>query len=406
MAECYPFRAIRPAPGKAEKVACLPYDVLSYEQAVKLAENPESFVHVIRSETDFPAGTDPYAEEVYERAGENLENLLKRGSMVREDHDCYYLYREITDTHIQTGFVGTVLCRQYDEGVIRRHELTVPEKEDDRTRHILASKAQTGLVFLAFEKTDREAELIELICQREPIYDFVQNGVRHQVWVISSLEEVEAVRQMFNEIPVLYIADGHHRAASSCRAAKELGASDSDEAGRFMAAAFPADDLKMLGYHRFVTDLNGLTPSDCLERIRQDFDVTVSEEQLPEERHEFRMCLGNVWYTLKPHAGLYKEEDCISRLDVSILQENLLGPVLGIQDPRRDSRIRFIGGKDALQDMRALANMHAEGAGFLLYPTDIHDLLAVANEHRIMPPKSTWFEPKLLSGLFVHRIID
>ena len=404
MAEFYPFRAIRPAEGRAASVACLPYDVLSDEQARKLAENRESFVHVIRSEIDLPDGTDPYSNAVYERAGANLEQLLQSGSMIQEDHDCYYLYRESTDTHVQTGFVGTVLCRQYDEGVIRRHELTVPEKEDDRTRHILATGAQTGPVFLAFERTEQETKLIESVTQREPVYDFLQDGVRHQVWVIASKEEVEAVKQLFESIPVLYIADGHHRAASSCRAAKEQNAGDNEEAGRFMAVAFAAEDLAMLGYHRFVKDLNGLDKEAFLQRIGKDFTVTAAKEQLPEARHVFCMHLGDVWYTLEPNADLYNEGDSISRLDVSILQEKLLAPVLGIKDPRRDARIIFVGGEDALKEISALADTYPEGVAFLLYPTAIQDLLAVANEHRIMPPKSTWFEPKLLSGLFVHRI--
>ena len=404
MAKFYPFRAIRPAEGKAESVACLPYDVLNTEQARNLAENPESFVHVIRSEIDLPDDTDPYSTEVYDLAGANLEQLLQNGTMIQDDRNCYYLYRESTDTHVQTGFVGTVLCRQYDEGVIRRHELTVPEKEDDRTRHILVTKAQTGPVFLAFEKTKRETELIESICQREPVYDFFQNGVRHQVWVISSAEEVEAVKQLFETIPVLYIADGHHRAASSCRAAKERQAGDNEEAGRFMAVAFAAEDLEMLGYHRFVKDLNGLSQEAFLKQIQENFTVTESREQLPRGKHSLGMRLGNTWYTIQPRANLYDEKDSISRLDVSILQEHLLAPVLGIQDPRRDPRIVFVGGEDALEEIENLADTYMEGVGFLLYPTAIEDLLAVANEHRIMPPKSTWFEPKLLSGLFVHRI--
>ncbi len=404
MAQLKPFRALRPAQDLAERVACLPYDVLNYEQACRLAEDPISFVHVIKSETDVPSGTDLYDPCIYETAKHNLEQLEADGTMVQDASPCYYIYREITPTHTQTGFVGTVSTQEYESGIIRRHELTVAEKEDDRTRHILTCRAQTGPVFLTFPDTPAAADLLAEITAETPVYDFVQEEVRHQVWVVSNAEQVERIEAVFREIPILYIADGHHRAASSNRAAKQLGADDTQEAGRFMAVVFPADDLSLLGYHRFVKDLNGFSKELYLQKLQESFTVSEGKPGLPSNTHEISMVLNGQWYTLVPHVDTYDPSDSISRLDVSILQEKLLAPILGIEDPRRDSRIQFIGGEGACAEIASRAETTPEGVGFLLYPTDIHDLIAVANDRRIMPPKSTWFEPKLLSGLFVHKI--
>lgn len=404
MAQLKPFRAVRPAQDKAQRVACLPYDVLNYEQACRLAEDPISFVHVIKSETDFPEGTDLYAPCIYEKAKENLEALSADGTMIQDDTPCYYIYREITSTHTQTGFVGTVSCQEYESGIIRRHELTVAEKEDDRTRHILTCRAQTGPVFLTFPDAPEAVQLLNELTAVTPVYDFTQADVRHQVWVVSKPEQIQQIESVFQNIPILYIADGHHRAASSNRAAKQAGAADTQEAGRFMAVVFPADDLSLLGYHRYVKDLNGHSKADYLKQLGECFDVKESRPGLPASVHEISMVLADAWYTLVPHTDAYDSSDSISRLDVSILQEKLLAPILGIEDPRRDKRIQFIGGEGAENEVASLAQAMPEGVGFLLYPTDIHDLIAVANDKRIMPPKSTWFEPKLLSGLFVHNI--
>ena len=402
MAEFYPFPALRPAKGNAEKTACLPYDVLSEAQAASLAENPASFIHVIRSETDLPEGTDPYSDEVYEKAHENLESLKEQGILVRDPRPCYYIYREIASDHVQTGIVGTVSVQEYEAGVIRRHELTVAEKEDDRTRHILACRAQTGLVFLTFPEQEAIRRITDAVTAEAPEEDFLLDGVRHQVWSVSDNEHVQALSDAFAAEEILYIADGHHRAASSRRAANELQAGADSEAGRIMAAAFPAEDLSLLGYHRFVNDLNGYRVEEFLDQIRASFTVTETEQKLPSKAHEILLVTGGKTYLLVPSSGTYCEDDPIERLDVSILQNNLLAPVLGISDPRRDKRISFIGGVHGPEEVRACAAKEGT-AGFILYPTDIHDLMAVAKAHGIMPPKSTWFEPKLLSGLFVHE---
>ena len=404
MAKFYPFRALRPVKGKAGNTACLPYDVLSYEQAKELAVNAESFIHVIKSEADLPEGTDLYSDTVYQTASDNLAAMCKDGVLVEEEQPAYYIYREISPDHTQTGVVGTVSCREYEAGIIKRHELTVAEKEDDRTRHILTCRAQTGLVFLTFDAGQEFRALADEVTKEEPSEDFVQGDVRHQVWPVTDEALVARLSACFDAVPALYIADGHHRAASSCRAARQLNADDSTEAGRFMAAAFPADDLSLLGYHRIVHDLNGLTEDELFAKIRESFDIKESEfGAVPLRAHQISMWINGKGYYLEPHEDTYDADDSVSRLDVSILQNQLLDPILGIRDPRRDKRISFIGGMHAAKEIKELTAQPGK-IGFLLYPTSIHDLMSVADDGRIMPPKSTWFEPKLLSGLFVHRI--
>ena len=402
MAQFYPFRALRPAEGKAGETACLPYDVLSKDQADALAVNPSSFIHVIKSEVDLPDETDLYSDEIYETAAKNLKQMQEDGILRKAEGAEYYIYREITSDHTQTGVVGTVSCREYEEGIIKRHELTVAEKEDDRTRHILACRAQTGLVFLTFRHNDELSACIREVTAAEPEENFAKDGVTHQVWAVTDPEMTDRIRHAFMETGPLYIADGHHRAASSCRAARQLGADDSQEAGRFMACAFPAEDLSLLGYHRYVSDLNGMTEEEFLEKIRTAFDIETCDAAVPSKPHQIIMYLGDKAYALTPHEDVYDPSDSIERLDVSILQKQLLAPVLGINDPRRDRRISFSGGPGAAEEIRALAKKG--GAGFILYPTSIDDLMAVADDNGIMPPKSTWFEPKLLSGLFIHEL--
>ncbi len=403
MAEFYPFRAVRPAKGKAADVACLPYDVLSKEQADALAVNPESFIHIIKSEVDLPADTDLYSEEVYQTAADNLNRMKQDGTLQKAETPEYYVYREIAPDHTQTGFVGTVSCREYETGIIKRHELTVAEKEDDRTHHILTCMAQTGLVFLTYTAGAQLADCLKEITAEEPEETFEQNGVIHQVWAVSDPAMVSRIREGFHDVNALYIADGHHRAASSCRAAKQLGADDTAEAGRFMAAAFQCDDLSLLGYHRYVKDLNGRSTDEFLDEVRKTFDLAEADDTaLPDEEFHFIMCLPEKTYRMRPRANTYDTADSVGRLDVSVLQNSLLDPILGIRDPRRDKRISFVGGQSGAAEIRALAKQG--GVGFILYPTGIHDLITVADDSRIMPPKSTWFEPKLLSGLFVHEL--
>ena len=404
MVKLFPFCSLRPARGEEQRVACLPYDVLDASAVKDYASDPHSFVHVIRSEADLPDHTDPYSEEVYAKASKNLKRMTEEGILTEEDHPCFYLYRETNSTHTQTGFVGTVLSSDYEKGIIRRHELTVSEKEDDRTSHILACNAQTGPVFLTYKPEPDSRKLMDEITAKEPVYDFVNDDVRHQLWVIDDEAMMNRISAVFETMPLLYIADGHHRAASSYRVAKARNASDQDEAGRFMAVAFPSDDLYLLGYHRFVLDRNGRCEPELLNAIGEWFDIEPTQKDMPNEKHTLIMVINGNRYLLTVKAKALEGRDTIGMLDASLLQNLVLGPILGIDDPRRNKRITFIGGKQGEREVEAMSVSHPQGVGFLLYPTDINDLIAVADEEGIMPPKSTWFEPKLLSGLFIHRI--
>ena len=406
MAHFYPFQALRPDAETAAEVASLPYDVVTEDEVRYFCQDPKSFMHVIRAEGDLPEDADPYGSEVYELAAANLAKMKEEGLLRKDETPAYYIYREISSDHTQTGIVGCASVNNYKSGAVRRHELTVKAKEDDRTRHILATRAQTGPVFLTFPDRKEIAELIEEETKKEPLYGFEKFGVVHRMWKVSDPDTVAKLRNAFEAIDVLYIADGHHRAASSVRAAQELHAAENDEAGRFMAVAFPANDLSLLGYHRFVKDLNGLSETEFLDRVSKAFYVETLDAftaVAPQHAHEIIMVINDTWYKLNPHRDIYDPRDSIGRLDVSILQDHLLKPILGIEDPRMDPRIVFIGGKDGMAHVETLASK-PDCVGFLLYPTDIHDLLAVADDHGIMPPKSTWFEPKLLSGLLVHEI--
>ena len=406
MASFKPFQAVRPNSEDAKDIASLPYDVVSDKEVRVVCRNPKSFMHVIRSEGDLPEGTDPYSEEVYDKAKNALEGMENSGLLQKDEDLAYYIYRETASDHTQTGIVGCASVEDYRKGIVRRHELTVKAKEDDRTNHILTLRAQTGPVFLTFRDRDDIRSILERETAKEPLYDFHKYGIRHQLWKVSDPEVIREIQSAFADMDLLYIADGHHRAASSARAAETLSASSNDEAGNFMAVAFPANDLSLLGYHRYVKDLSGLSEAEFLDRVKKDFDVSVLDTftaVAPSHAHEIIMVINDIWYELIPHKDIYDENDSISRLDVSILQNRLLDPILGIKDPRTDPRIQFIGGGDALNAVETLASKPG-CVGFILYPTDIHDLLAVADDERIMPPKSTWFEPKLLSGLLVHEI--
>ncbi len=406
MAYFYPFQALRPNAENAGEVASLPYDVVSEDEVRFFCRQPKSFMHVIRSEGDLPTDTDPYSEEVYNLAAANLAKMKEEGLLQKDEEPAFYIYREIAPDHTQTGIVGCASVNDYKSGNVRRHELTVQAKEDDRTKHILTTRAQTGPVFLTFPDRKDIAEVIAEVTKKEPLYDFEKFGVIHRMWKVSEPLTIAKLRDAFAALDLVYIADGHHRAASSARAAKELKATERDEAGRFMAVAFPANDLSLLGYHRYVKDLNGLSEAEFLERVGKSFDVETLDSYTavaPSRMHEIIMVINDTWYRLIPHRDICDQNDPIRRLDVSILQENLLDPILGIKDPRTDPRIVFIGGKDGMAQVETLASK-PNCVGFLIYPTDIHDLFAVADDEGIMPPKSTWFEPKLLSGLLVHEI--
>lgn len=405
MAIVRPFKALRPPQNKAATVSCVPYDVVSDAEVREItSENPESFLAVTRPEADFGTGDPAVA---FKEGRERLERFIADGLLTPDSEPCIYVYRLDTGTTRQTGLVGCCAVDDYDSDVIKRHEKTRPDKVRDRTDHMLALRAQTGLVFLAFRNTEEMRELIADVCKDEPLYDFVcPAGVRQTVWRIPG---GESISDAFSRIPELYVADGHHRTESSSLARKELQAANTGHTGEedynyMMAGIFPAEDLSILAYNRVVKDLNGLSADELLEKLSETFIVRPDAERQPTERGNFSMYLGGKWYGLRYNVNYIREPDPIERLDVEILQKNVLTPLLGIGDPRTDKRINFVGGGRGLDELEKLVNEGGYAVAFSMFPTTMDDLFAISDAGEIMPPKSTWFEPKLKDGLFVHLI--
>jgi uncharacterized protein (DUF1015 family) len=403
-----PFNAVRPPTARVQEVASVPYDVVNTEEARALAaNNPLSFLHVSRPEIDLPAGTEVYSEVVYRKAAENYEKLLASCPLETEESPSIYLYRLIMGEHEQIGVVACSSIDEYDTDVIRKHERTRRDKEDDRTRHMLALKAQTGPVFLTYRaRRDIDTMTMETT-MTNALFDFTApDGVHHTVWRVP-----DAVRfvQAFREVPLLYIADGHHRAASSSRARAELRSKNSNHTGDeeynfFLTVLFPDDQLQILPYNRVVKDLNGMSPQDFLGSVRKNFDVTESGEPSPRSAGNWSMYLQGRWYGLKLRPGAALPEGAVSSLDVSVLQDRLLDPILGIKDIRTDKRIDFVGGLRGTAELERLVNDGKAAVAFSLYATTVEDLLRVSDAGEVMPPKSTWFEPKLRDGLLIHAI--
>lgn len=422
MAVFRPFYAVRPTEELAEKVAALPYDVMSSEEAYEIAkDNPYSFLHVDKAEIDLPKGTDLYAPAVYQKAAENLHQMMADGVLLKDEAPSYFIYRQVMGDHAQAGIVGCASIDDYLNSVIKKHELTVAAKEADRIRHVDTCNANTGPIFLTFrESHDLESLMERVIKEEKPVYDFkADDGIRHTVWRISDSEQLKAIEDGFFDVPCLYIADGHHRAASAVKVGLKRRDEHPDYTGNeefnyFLAVAFPAKELKIWDYNRVVHDLNGLSEEDFLEKIEDYFEVEAyphrigkTEEELseikPSQRHTFAMYLRGTWYTLRAKEKAWDPKDAVSTLDVSILQNHLLAPVLGIGDPRTDSRISFVGGIRGLSELVKMVD-EGDAVAFALYPTSIEELMQIADEGKIMPPKSTWFEPKLRSGLFIHEL--
>ena len=408
MAVIRPFNALRPEPSRAAQVAAVPYDVVNTEEARALASgNPCSFLHVSRPEIDLPDGTPIYSDEVYARAVMNFENLKQECPLGPEAEPSLYLYRLIMGAHEQIGVVACCSVDEYDGDVIRKHERTRRDKEDDRTRHILVLRAQTGPVFLTYRaKTGIDALVRDALQENQPLYDFVANdGIRHTIWRVPNTQPlVEA----FATVPYLYIADGHHRAASASRARaefKEHGFSfiGTEEYNFFQCVIFPDNQLQILPYNRIVRDLS-MSREDFFLRVRAKFSVSENGPPSPRQRGEWSMYLDGQWYGLALPANTARPEGAVESLDVSILQDRLLDPVLGIKDVRTDKRIDFVGGIRGTGELEKLVNEGRAAVAFSLYPTTIDDLLRVSDAGEIMPPKSTWFEPKLRDGLLIHEI--
>ena len=408
MAVIRPFSALRPEVAGASQVASVPYDVVNTDEARTLAAaNPLSFLHVSRPEIDLPDGTDPYSDSVYRKALQNFEQLIADAPLVTEDVPSLYLYRLVMDDHEQIGVVACCSIDEYDQDLIRKHERTRRDKEDDRTRHMTVLRAQTGPVFLTYRANSDIDTMVLESTMANALFDFTaEDGVQHTIWRVP--DPVRFVHS-FREVPFLYIADGHHRAASAARTRAELkeqsfGYTGDEEYNFFLAVIFPDDQVQILAYNRVIRDLNGLSSSDFLERLGKSFEVSESGSDTPQRRGQWSMYLDGRWHSLTLRADASQPEGVVKSLDVSILQDRVLDPILGIKDVRTDKRIDFIGGIRGSEELKRLIDDGKAAVAFSLFPTTMEDLLRVSDADEIMPPKSTWFEPKLRDGLLIHKI--
>jgi uncharacterized protein (DUF1015 family) len=411
VAAIHPFRALRPPVGKVSEVAAVPYDVVNTEEARSLAAgNPLSFLHVSRPEIDLPEGTDIYADEVYEKARENFEKLKAEGTLEEEAEPSLYVYRLVMGEHTQVGVAAAFSVDEYDNDIIRKHERTRPDKENDRTRHMLTLRAQTGPVFLTYRADRRVDALVGAETTARPLYDFeASDGVRHTVWRAAHPEQLA---RCFAEVPALYIADGHHRAASASRARAALRDENTNHTGdeeynRFLAVVFPDDQMQILPYHRVVKDLNGRDAGRFLDEVKSRFNINEdANPRGPGKAGHWHMYLAGKWFglTLRDDAAQTLSDDPTMVLDVSLLQNNLLGPLLGVTDPRTDKRIDFVGGIRGTRELERLVDEGRAAVAFALHSTSIEDLLRVSDAGGVMPPKSTWFEPKLRDAILIHTI--
>jgi uncharacterized protein (DUF1015 family) len=406
-----PFKALRPQAQFAKQVASRPYDVLnSAEAKVEAQGNSYTFLHITKSEIDLPEDTDHYSTAVYEKAKENLNAFVKRDVLFRENKECYYIYRLIMNGRTQTGLVAVSSVKDYEEGIIKKHEFTRPEKENDRINHIKTSGAQTGNVFLAYrDVAEMDAVIEKWQTAKSPVYDFIADDeIQHTIWIVNDDDTIQQISGIFaSQVPATYIADGHHRAASAAKVKHALGDKATDASNYFLTTLFPANQLHIMDYNRVVKDLNGLSNDEFLGKIKEKFDVSVvgTDAYRPAELHQFGMYLDGKWYRLTAKKGTYTE-DPIGVLDITILQDNLLDPVLGIKDQRTDKRIDFVGGIRGLQELENRVKSGEMQVAFSLYPVTIHQLFDIADSGNVMPPKSTWFEPKLRDGLLTHLIYE
>ena len=407
------FRAVRPAEGKAEKVAALPYDVVSREEAREIGEkNPYSFLHVDRAEMDLDPGIDLYDAKVYRKAKENLDRFQAEGTLIQDEKPNYYLYELIRKGKSQTGIVGVSSIDDYMNGVIKKHELTREDKEQDRIHHVDICDANTGPIFLACRYPEELLVLMEnWKNSHEPVYDFTsEDEITHRVWIVDEEEKIQKINRLFGEISSIYIADGHHRAASAVKVGQKRRKEHPDYTGKeefnfFLSVVFPYDQLTILPYHRIVKDLKGMEPKAFIGSMKFNFELMAMPgfPCKPVEKHCFGLHVDGEWFHLKAYPDIYAKKDSVGQLDVSILQEKVLRPVLGIEDPRTDQRISFVGGSHKAAELAEIAD-RTGGVAFVMYPTSMEDLMKIADENKLMPPKSTWFEPKLRSGLFIHKL--
>lgn len=417
MATIRPFKGIRPVRELASKIAALPYDVMNSDEARKMvANNPHSFLHVDRAEVDLDPSIDVHDKRVYEKARENLDKMIDNGEYIQDEIPCLYIYRQIMNGRSQTGIVFCASIDDYLNNVIKKHEFTRADKELDRINHVDYCDANTGPIFLTYKEDQIASEIIEAWIEneskRKPTYNFTaEDGITHIVWVIDNDIIINELIDLFKEVDCLYIADGHHRSASAVkvglkRRKEHPNYTGDEEFNYFLAVAFPDNDLMVMDYNRVVKDLNGMTKEEFLKKLEKDFIVTKSRNNAPvkpSKKHTFGMDIENDWYLLEAKEGTFDAEDPINQLDVAILQNNILTPILGIEDVRTSDRIDFIGGIRGIKELEKRVNTDMKIA-FSMYPTDVHDIMDVADIGQVMPPKSTWFEPKLRSGLFIHKL--
>lgn len=416
MAVVRPFKGIRPKTDLVEKVASLPYDVMNREEAAEMAKgNENSFLHVVRAEIDVDDSVSQYDESVYKTARKNLDQMIEDGILGQDGTPKFYIYRQIMDGRVQTGIVGCTSIDDYMNDIIKKHEFTRPEKEVDRINNFDYCDANTAPIFLTYRKNDVINKIVnDWIKFHKPVYNFTsEDDITHIAWVIDDEALISQIGEIFAGIDYLYIADGHHRSASSVKVGVKRRETYPDYTGEeefnyFLSVIFPDEDLFIMDYNRVVKDLNGNSEEEFMTKVKEKFDVeeyTGEGQYKPLEKHTFGMYLDNKWYKLTIKDGIYDENDPVDRLDVSILQKNLLNPILGIENPRTDKRIDFVGGIRGLAELERRVSKDMKIA-FSMYPTTMEDLLSIADAGEVMPPKSTWFEPKLRSGLFVHRLND
>lgn len=413
MAVVRPFKAVRPRPDMAEKVAALPYDVMNSDEAREMVKgNPYSFLHVDKAEIDLDKGMDPYNKKVYEKARDNLNAMIEQGVLAQDGKAYLYIYRLVMNGRSQTGIVGCTSIDDYMNNIIKKHEFTRADKEQDRINHVDYCDANTGPIFLTYRNNKKLCDIMNTWTQKEPVYNFAaEDGISHIVWVIDDEAAINKISLIFKGIDYLYIADGHHRAASAVKVGvmrrnADPGFTGDEEFNFFLSVIFPDSDLYIMDYNRVVKDLNGLLSEEYMAKVSEKFIVSQYEGKAPYKpsgKHTYGMYLDGKWYKLAAKEGTYNPEDPVERLDVSILQNNLLKPILGIEDPRTDKRIDFVGGIRGLQELERRVNEGMRVA-FSMYPTTIDDLMSIADAGKVMPPKSTWFEPKLRSGLFIHKL--
>ncbi|HHY84714.1 MAG TPA: DUF1015 domain-containing protein [Verrucomicrobia bacterium] len=405
MATVRPFAALRPKPELASRVCELPYDVMSSSEARKIAAgNPLSFLHVSKPEIDLPESVDPYSDEVYAKGRENFERLIREGVLRCDARPAFYLYRQVMGGHTQTGLVALASCEEYERGVIRKHELTRPDKEQDRVRHIEALNAQTGPAFLTYRASDRMDDLVRRITAGPADVDFTaSDGVRHTAWTIDSPEPVREIEEIFAGIPTLYIADGHHRSAAAARVHARRKAEGCEGAsGFFLSVIFPHNQMQILPYNRVLKDLNGLTGAALLQKLDGVFIISSPGVASPRRKHELGFYIEGRWHTLTFRPRFAATSDPIEKLDVTLLQKYVLDPIFGIEDPRTSARVEFVGGIRGTAELERLVDSGQCACAFSMFPTSIEDLMTIADRGGIMPPKSTWFEPKLRDAMFCH----